>query len=144
MTIRGQLFPHEGGMGKSRFLLPESEEGDGSAHSTVICSVEDLSLAHYRQLGFDQGKPFTASPNKIQETSRTKVERCLLCERNPWRRINILNLVCSPDVGHYLYGRYSRCLQKPIPGRGTTNPEIHNIYNLNSHFYSQVSQIKHI
>ncbi|XP_032406770.1 fanconi-associated nuclease 1 isoform X2 [Xiphophorus hellerii] len=55
VTIRGQLFPHEGGMGKSRFLLPESEEGDGSAHSTVICSVEDLSLAHYRQLGFDQG-----------------------------------------------------------------------------------------
>uniref|UniRef100_A0A3Q2UAY9 Fanconi-associated nuclease n=1 Tax=Fundulus heteroclitus TaxID=8078 RepID=A0A3Q2UAY9_FUNHE len=56
VTIRGQLFPHEGGMGKSRFLLPESEEGDdGSAHATVICSVEELCLAHYRHLGFDQG-----------------------------------------------------------------------------------------
>ncbi|KAM4734845.1 fanconi-associated nuclease 1 isoform 2-T2 [Anableps anableps] len=55
VTIRGQLFPHEGGMGKSRFLLPESEEEDGSSHTTVICSVEELCLAHYRQLGFDQG-----------------------------------------------------------------------------------------
>lgn len=53
MTIQGQLFPHEGGMGKSKFLLPANEEG---AHSTVICSVEELSLAHYRQQGFDQGK----------------------------------------------------------------------------------------
>uniref|UniRef100_A0AAX7U4X6 Fanconi-associated nuclease n=1 Tax=Astatotilapia calliptera TaxID=8154 RepID=A0AAX7U4X6_ASTCA len=52
VTIRGQLFPHEGGMGKSKFLLPANEEG---AHSTVICSVEELSLAHYRQQGFDQG-----------------------------------------------------------------------------------------
>lgn len=40
-------------MGKSKFLLPANEEG---AHSTVICSVEELSLAHYRQQGFDQGK----------------------------------------------------------------------------------------
>ncbi|CAN9499424.1 unnamed protein product [Ophioblennius macclurei] len=55
VTIRGQLFPHEGGTGKSRFLLPshgEGEEGDGA---TVICSVEELCLAHYRQQGFDQG-----------------------------------------------------------------------------------------
>ncbi|MEQ2250480.1 hypothetical protein ILYODFUR_001334 [Ilyodon furcidens] len=55
VTIRGQLFPHEGGMGKSRFLLPDSEEGDRSAPATVICSVEELCLAHYRLLGFDQG-----------------------------------------------------------------------------------------
>uniref|UniRef100_A0A672ITV5 Fanconi-associated nuclease n=1 Tax=Salarias fasciatus TaxID=181472 RepID=A0A672ITV5_SALFA len=40
VTIRGQLFPHEG------------EECDGA---TVICSVEELCLAHYRQQGFDQG-----------------------------------------------------------------------------------------
>ncbi|XP_029009706.1 fanconi-associated nuclease 1 isoform X2 [Betta splendens] len=55
VTIRGQLFPHEGGMGKSRFLLPASGTGKEGAQSTVICSVEELSLAHYRQQGFDQG-----------------------------------------------------------------------------------------
>ncbi len=59
MTIRGQLFPHEGGMGKSRFLLPANEEGEESANATVIFSVEELSLAHYRQQGFDQGKQFS-------------------------------------------------------------------------------------
>ncbi|XP_026168249.1 fanconi-associated nuclease 1 [Mastacembelus armatus] len=52
VTIRGQLFPHEGGMGKSVFLLPANGEGE---ERTVICSVEELSLAHYRQQGFDQG-----------------------------------------------------------------------------------------
>ncbi|XP_072242136.1 fanconi-associated nuclease 1 [Leuresthes tenuis] len=54
-TIRGQLFPHEGGTGKSRFLLQADEEGEACAPATVICSVEELSLAHYRQQGFDQG-----------------------------------------------------------------------------------------
>lgn len=56
MTIRGQLFPHEGGMGKSRFLIPANGDGEGSANATVICSVEELSLVHYRQQGFDQGE----------------------------------------------------------------------------------------
>lgn len=56
MTIRGQLFPHEGGMGKSLFLIPAN--GAESVNDTVICSVEELSLAHYRQQGFDQGKQF--------------------------------------------------------------------------------------
>ncbi|KAI3371210.1 hypothetical protein L3Q82_023840, partial [Scortum barcoo] len=55
VTIRGQLFPHEGGMGKSKFLIPVNAEGEESANATVICSVEELSLAHYRQQGFDQG-----------------------------------------------------------------------------------------
>ncbi|KAK5867228.1 hypothetical protein PBY51_011740 [Eleginops maclovinus] len=55
VTIRGQLFPHEGGMGKSRFLLPAIGVGEEGADATIICSVEDLSLAHYRQQGFDQG-----------------------------------------------------------------------------------------
>lgn len=55
VTIRGQLFPHEGGMGKSRFLIPANGEGEDSANATVICSVEELSLAHYHQQGFDQG-----------------------------------------------------------------------------------------
>ncbi|CAB1429516.1 unnamed protein product [Pleuronectes platessa] len=55
VTIRGQLFPHEGGMGKSRFLLHTNGEGEDSHDATVICSVEELCLAHYRQQGFDQG-----------------------------------------------------------------------------------------
>ncbi|XP_044048491.1 fanconi-associated nuclease 1 [Siniperca chuatsi] len=55
VTIRGQLFPHEGGMGKSMFLIPANGEGEESANATVICSVEELSLQHYRQQGFDQG-----------------------------------------------------------------------------------------
>lgn len=45
-------------MGKSKFLLPANGEGEESANATVICSVEELSLAHYRQQGFDQGKQF--------------------------------------------------------------------------------------
>uniref|UniRef100_UPI003AAB1272 fanconi-associated nuclease 1 n=1 Tax=Centroberyx gerrardi TaxID=166262 RepID=UPI003AAB1272 len=55
VTIRGQLFPHEAGMGKSVFLMPASEEGGESGNATVMCSVEELSLAHYRRQGFDQG-----------------------------------------------------------------------------------------
>lgn len=46
VTIKGRPCP---GMGSARFLL---EEEPGSA---VICSVEVLCLAHYRQLDFDQG-----------------------------------------------------------------------------------------
>ncbi|XP_029991545.1 fanconi-associated nuclease 1 [Sphaeramia orbicularis] len=55
VTIQGQLFPHEGGMGKSLFLIPANGNGAEHANATVICSVEELSLAHYRQQGFDQG-----------------------------------------------------------------------------------------
>lgn len=45
-------------MGKSMFLLSANGEGEESVNATVICSVEELSLAHYRQQGFDQGKQF--------------------------------------------------------------------------------------
>ncbi|CAB1331855.1 unnamed protein product [Coregonus sp. 'balchen'] len=56
VTIRGQLFPHEGGTGKNVFLMPAEEEGGREGgYSTVMCSVEELSLAHYRRQGFDQG-----------------------------------------------------------------------------------------
>ncbi|XP_051953481.1 fanconi-associated nuclease 1-like [Xyrauchen texanus] len=57
VTIRGQLFPHEGGMGKSVFLrAADEDEGSREGRDTmVMCSVEDLALAHYRTLGFDQG-----------------------------------------------------------------------------------------
>lgn len=43
-------------MGKSKFLLTTNTEGEECTSATVICSVEDLTLAHYRQQGFDQGK----------------------------------------------------------------------------------------
>lgn len=66
VTIRGQLFPHEGGMGKSVFLLPANGKGEESAEATVICSVEELSLAHYRQQGFDQGEQHFISYQKIK------------------------------------------------------------------------------
>ncbi|XP_058855160.1 LOW QUALITY PROTEIN: fanconi-associated nuclease 1-like [Acipenser ruthenus] len=60
VTIRGKLCPHAG-MGKSVFLMEGAaqprggsrEEGDSTA--TVMCSVEELALAHYHQQGFDQG-----------------------------------------------------------------------------------------
>uniref|UniRef100_A0AAY4B3Q9 Fanconi-associated nuclease n=1 Tax=Denticeps clupeoides TaxID=299321 RepID=A0AAY4B3Q9_9TELE len=55
VTIRGQLFPHAGGMGKSVFLRAEDESAGEEPGTMVMCSVEDLALAHYRQLGFDQG-----------------------------------------------------------------------------------------
>ncbi|XP_016400729.1 fanconi-associated nuclease 1-like isoform X2 [Sinocyclocheilus rhinocerous] len=57
VTLRGQLFPHEGGMGKSVFLRAANEdEGSTEGRGTmVMCSVEELALEHYRTLGFDQG-----------------------------------------------------------------------------------------
>ncbi|XP_055011919.1 fanconi-associated nuclease 1 isoform X2 [Boleophthalmus pectinirostris] len=55
VTIQGQLFPHEGGTGKSRFLIPVKGNNDESSNATVICSVEDLSLAHYQKQGFNEG-----------------------------------------------------------------------------------------
>ncbi|CAL9696807.1 unnamed protein product [Knipowitschia caucasica] len=55
VTIQGQLFPHEGGTGKSRFLIPMKGNSDESSDATVICSVEDLSLAHYQKQGFNEG-----------------------------------------------------------------------------------------
>ncbi|KAM3609529.1 uncharacterized protein V6R79_016386 [Siganus canaliculatus] len=55
VTIRGQLFPHEGGMGKSHFLIPANGVGEEDGHATAIGSVEELCLAHYHQQGFDQG-----------------------------------------------------------------------------------------
>ncbi|XP_030222548.1 fanconi-associated nuclease 1 [Gadus morhua] len=54
VTIRGQLFPHEGGTGKNVFLMPADQEGEHS-NATIMCSVEELSLAHYCRQGFDQG-----------------------------------------------------------------------------------------
>lgn len=45
------------GMGKSVFLMEDigDEGGEDFSVSTVMCSVEELALNHYRQNGFDQG-----------------------------------------------------------------------------------------
>lgn len=42
-------------MGKSMFVIPANGAREESTNATLICSVEELSLAHYRQQGFDQG-----------------------------------------------------------------------------------------
>ncbi|KAL2093370.1 hypothetical protein ACEWY4_010682 [Coilia grayii] len=57
VTIRGHMLPHQSGMGKSVFLRPANQEeaGGDEGGATIMCSVEDLALAHYRQMGYDQG-----------------------------------------------------------------------------------------
>lgn len=56
VTIKGKMFPQTG-MGKSIFLMENMAEevGEDITLSTVMCSVEELALAHYRELGYDQG-----------------------------------------------------------------------------------------
>lgn len=54
-------------MGKSKFLLTANGNREESAETTVICSVEELSLAHYHQQGFDQGKKLFLSYLKIKK-----------------------------------------------------------------------------
>ncbi|XP_073083192.1 fanconi-associated nuclease 1 isoform X1 [Manis javanica] len=51
VTITGRLCPQRG-MGKSVFVL---EAGGAATPTTVLCSVEEVALAHYRRSGFDQG-----------------------------------------------------------------------------------------
>ncbi|KFV41901.1 Fanconi-associated nuclease 1, partial [Gavia stellata] len=57
VTIKGKMCPQMG-MGKSVFLMEDigdEEGGEDFSVSTVMCSVEELALTHYRQNGFDQG-----------------------------------------------------------------------------------------
>ncbi|XP_064013527.1 fanconi-associated nuclease 1 isoform X1 [Pogoniulus pusillus] len=57
VTIKGKMCPQMG-MGKSVFLMEDinnEEGGEDFGVSTVMCSVEELALAHYKQNGFDQG-----------------------------------------------------------------------------------------
>ncbi|XP_031472301.1 fanconi-associated nuclease 1 isoform X1 [Phasianus colchicus] len=58
VTIKGKMCPQTG-LGKSVFLMEDiGDEEEGSQDcsvSTVMCSVEELALTHYRQNGFDQG-----------------------------------------------------------------------------------------
>ncbi|KAM6308625.1 fanconi-associated nuclease 1 [Aegotheles albertisi] len=56
VTIKGKMCPQMG-MGKSVFLMEDigDQEGEDFSVSTVMCSVEELALTHYRQDGFDQG-----------------------------------------------------------------------------------------
>ncbi|XP_075391989.1 fanconi-associated nuclease 1 isoform X2 [Tenrec ecaudatus] len=51
VTITGKVCP-QSGPGKSTFVMEVEEAGDPT---TVLCSVEELALAHYRCDGFDQG-----------------------------------------------------------------------------------------
>ncbi|XP_048473031.1 fanconi-associated nuclease 1 isoform X2 [Rhincodon typus] len=56
VTIKARSCP---GMGNALFLMENISEGSslgqGEPCSTVICSVEEVSLAYYQQQGFDQG-----------------------------------------------------------------------------------------
>ncbi|XP_074090359.1 fanconi-associated nuclease 1 [Macrotis lagotis] len=54
VTIKGKMCP-QSGMGKSVFLMEETETGEEFTPTTVMCSVEELALAYYKQNGFDQG-----------------------------------------------------------------------------------------
>ncbi|XP_075064216.1 fanconi-associated nuclease 1 isoform X2 [Mixophyes fleayi] len=56
VTIKGKMCPQTG-MGKSVFLMENLDEevGEDFSLSTIMCSVEELALAHYIELGFDQG-----------------------------------------------------------------------------------------
>ncbi|NWH66960.1 FAN1 nuclease, partial [Geococcyx californianus] len=57
VTIKGKMCPQMG-MGKSVFLMEDigdEDRGEDVSVSTVMCSVEELALTHYRQNGFDQG-----------------------------------------------------------------------------------------
>ncbi|NWW40517.1 FAN1 nuclease, partial [Panurus biarmicus] len=57
VTISGKMCPQTG-MGKSVFLMEDFGDGEGgedTSVSTVMCSVEELALSHYRRNGFDQG-----------------------------------------------------------------------------------------
>uniref|UniRef100_A0A8D0EXE8 Fanconi-associated nuclease n=1 Tax=Strix occidentalis caurina TaxID=311401 RepID=A0A8D0EXE8_STROC len=57
VTIKGKMCPQMG-MGKSVFLMEDIDDEEGGEDfsvSTVMCSVEELALTHYRQNGFDQG-----------------------------------------------------------------------------------------
>ncbi|XP_074862497.1 fanconi-associated nuclease 1 [Carettochelys insculpta] len=56
VTIKGKMCPQTG-VGKSVFLIDDvdQEEEEDITLYTVICSVEELALTHYKQNGFDQG-----------------------------------------------------------------------------------------
>ncbi|KAM3924447.1 fanconi-associated nuclease 1 [Leptodactylus fuscus] len=55
VTIKGNMYPQTG-IAKSVFLMENMVEEDGEeVTQTIMCSVEELALAHYRELGFDQG-----------------------------------------------------------------------------------------
>uniref|UniRef100_A0A8C5M5R4 Fanconi-associated nuclease n=1 Tax=Leptobrachium leishanense TaxID=445787 RepID=A0A8C5M5R4_9ANUR len=56
VTIKGKMYPQTG-MGKSVFIMKDvtRDTEEDFTVSTVMCSVEELALAHYREQGFDQG-----------------------------------------------------------------------------------------
>ncbi|XP_007424596.1 fanconi-associated nuclease 1 isoform X1 [Python bivittatus] len=52
VTIKGRVCPQIR-MGKSMFILDSQREGPKPL--TIVCSVEELALVHYKDQGFDQG-----------------------------------------------------------------------------------------
>ncbi|XP_061451989.1 fanconi-associated nuclease 1 isoform X2 [Rhineura floridana] len=57
VVIKGKLCP-QAGMGKSVFIVEDlsvEDTGEDLEPATVMCSVEELALAYYKQHGFDQG-----------------------------------------------------------------------------------------
>lgn len=52
-------------MGKSMFVIPAHGAPEESTNATLICSVEELSLAHYRQQGFDEGTRRASSTSDL-------------------------------------------------------------------------------
>ncbi|CAK8681542.1 unnamed protein product [Clavelina lepadiformis] len=54
VTIVGRLLPKRMQTGKARFMR-QSHEHVADSDDVLLCSVEELVLAHYRSVGYDQG-----------------------------------------------------------------------------------------
>lgn len=97
VTITGRLCPQHG-MGKSVFVL----EAEGAATpTTVLCSVEELALAHYRRSGFDQGN---RRPASLPAPGICAVRQLSATHRG-WKRIRLAvvvqgRLLPSPRAHH--------------------------------------------
>lgn len=107
-------------MGKSLFVIPANGAQGESTNATLICSVEELSLAHYRQQGFDQGTSTGFIYFKYVCFLLLPLCQCSDCKRDPRRGLNVLGSICSSPLGHHFYGGYSRCVQISLPGDGSS------------------------
>ncbi|CAH1799474.1 unnamed protein product [Owenia fusiformis] len=53
-TISGRLLPHSAPGSKTVFIRPNTG-ADSNCDEVTLCSVEDLSIEHYKDQGYDQG-----------------------------------------------------------------------------------------
>lgn len=106
-------------MGKSRFVIPANGVQEESTNAMLICSVEELSLAHYHQQGFDQGNRRASSTSYVCFLLLLLCQ-CSDCTRDPRRGLNVLGVICSSALGHHFYGGYPRCVQISLPGDGSS------------------------